>query len=119
MSCIVIVIGLVILAGGGLRAQPGSTLLKWSREGNSYYEAKGGNIVQVQLPDDRETVVVTQERLKPPGKTQALEVRNFAFSADGKKLLIYTNAQRVWRQYTRGDYWLFDRGTKTLRKLGG
>ena len=48
MSLYVIVIGLVIMDVGRLAAQPGSTLLKWSGEGNSYYEAKGGNIVQVQ-----------------------------------------------------------------------
>ncbi len=48
IQVVFIVIGLVIADVGGLEAQPGSTLLKWSREGNSYYEAKGGNIVQVE-----------------------------------------------------------------------
>ena len=48
IQVVFIIIGLVIADIGGLVAQPGSTLLKWSREGNSYYEAKGGNIVQVQ-----------------------------------------------------------------------
>ena len=107
-----------LTAYGRLYAQPGSTLLNWSNDGNSYFVAKGGNIVQVTIPDDRETVVVTQERLKPTGKTQALAIRNFAFSADRKKLLIYTNAQRVWRYDTRGDYWVLDLATWQLNQVG-
>ena len=34
-------------------------------------------------------------------------------------VLIYTNSRRVWRQNTRGDYWILDRQSKSLRKLGG
>src|SRR5580693_163274 len=113
-----IVVGSLIAFGSRLQAQPGSTLLKWSKDGNSYYEAKGGNIVQVGLPDDRETVVVAQERLKPAGRSQALAIRNFAFSEDGRKVLIYTNAQRVWRYDTRGDYWVLDLMTWRLNAIG-
>jgi dipeptidyl-peptidase-4 len=113
-----IVVGSLIAFGSRLQAQPGSTLLKWSKDGNSYYEAKGGNIVQVGLPDDRETVVVAQERLKPAGRSQALAIRNFAFSEDGRKVLIYTNAQRVWRYDTRGDYWVLDLTSWQLTQVG-
>ncbi|HTR27742.1 MAG TPA: S9 family peptidase [Puia sp.] len=114
-----VLVFLFVLANAGpLYAQPGSTLLHWANDGNSYFAAKGGNIVQVTIPDDRETVVVTQERLKPAGKAQALAIRNFAFSADRKKLLIYTNAQRVWRYDTRGDYWVLDLATWELTQVG-
>ncbi len=113
-----IAIGLVLVSFGRLEAQPGSTLLKWSKDGNSYFEAREGNIVEVALPGDRETVVVAEERLKPAGKTRALAVRNFAFSEDGKKVLIYTNAQRVWRYDTRGDYWVLDLTTWELNQVG-
>ena len=36
-----------------------------------------------------------------------------------KRLLIFTNTRRVWRQNTRGDYWVLDLATKKLQKLGG
>jgi dipeptidyl-peptidase-4 len=116
-TCLVVIV-VVLLVDTPLQAQPGSTLLKWSKDGNSYFEAKGGNIVQVTIPDDRETVVVAQERLKPAGKRQALPIRNFAFSDDRKKVLIYTNAQRVWRYDTRGDYWVLDLSTLQLNQVG-
>src|SRR5262249_19285169 len=34
-------------------------------------------------------------------------------------LLIYTNSKRVWRKNTRGDYWVYDTGSRELRRLGG
>ena len=40
-------------------------------------------------------------------------------SADLTQVLIYTNSRRVWRQNTSGDYWILDRQSKSLRKLGG
>jgi dipeptidyl-peptidase-4 len=34
-------------------------------------------------------------------------------------LLIFTNTKPVWRLNTRGDYWVLERATGKLRKLGG
>jgi len=34
-------------------------------------------------------------------------------------VLLYTNSKRVWRQNTRGDYWLLDRTSRQLTRLGG
>jgi dipeptidyl-peptidase 4 len=100
------------------QAQPGSTLLKWNKEGNAFYKAEHGGIVRVDLPDNKETVVVAKESLIPSGQTSALGVRNFSFSEDGKKVLIFCNTKRVWRYNTRGDYWVFDIDTKQLKQLG-
>ena len=36
-----------------------------------------------------------------------------------KRLLLFTNSERVWRENTRGDYWLIDLAAGTPRKLGG
>jgi dipeptidyl-peptidase-4 len=47
-----------------------------------------------------------------------LEVTNFFPSDDFKKLLIYTNAKKVWRYNTRGDYWVFSFSDSSLRQLG-
>ena len=33
--------------------------------------------------------------------------------------LIFTNARKVWRYNTRGDYWVMDMDGRRLRKLGG
>ena len=53
--------------------------------------------------------------------TTALDVDDYAWSADGRRLLIFTNTRKVWRQNTRGDYWVLDvsAGSATPKKLGG
>ena len=35
-----------------------------------------------------------------------LDIDDYAWSADGRRLLIFTNTRKVWRQNTRGDYWV-------------
>src|SRR5262249_14219493 len=37
-----------------------------------------------------------------------LEVEGYSWSNDGKRLLVFANAKRVWRRKTRGDYWVLD-----------
>lgn len=64
-------------------------------------------------------VLVPASRLVPRGRETPLEIDDYRWSGDGKKLLVYTNSQRVWRQNTRGDYWVVDLDTGTLRQLGG
>jgi dipeptidyl-peptidase-4 len=63
-------------------------------------------------------VMVSKAMLKPALDKEALPVENFELSTDGKWVLIFTNTARVWRFNTRGDYWLLNIGTKSLRQLG-
>ena len=118
LTILVFVVSVSLCICGSATAQPGSSLLKWTRAGNSYFQTKAGNIVRTDLPGRQETVIVDQELLKPAGQVKPLEVRNFAFSEDGKKVLIYTNTRRVWRYNTRGDYWVLDLGSHVLSQVG-
>jgi len=49
----------------------------------------------------------------------ALDIDDYAWSSDGKQLLVFTNTKKVWRQNTRGDYYVIDVAGKTQKKLGG
>jgi dipeptidyl-peptidase 4 len=100
-----------------LTAQPPRNV-HWSKDGNSYYKSKDNQIVQTDLASSKSTAVVTKEQLTPAGASVPLRVRNFFFSNDGNKTLIYTNSKRVWRYDTRGDYWVLDAGMHTLKKVG-
>src|SRR6185503_16139334 len=55
----------------------------------------------------------------PPGSASPLTFDDYAWSADRKRVLLFTNTRKVWRQNTRGDYWVLDRPSSTLKKLGG
>lgn len=71
-------------------------------------------------PDSGETeTLVSSELLTPSGSSGPLDVEGYAFSKDRSLVLVYTNSKRVWRQNTLGDYWLLDRSSRQLTKLGG
>ncbi|MFC3197356.1 S9 family peptidase [Parapedobacter deserti] len=91
----------------------------WSEDGNALIRAVGGEIVQESVASrGQRTVLAAKADLKPAGSDTSLTVRRFALSADRSKILINTNTRRVWRYDTRGDYWVYQRHDKTLRKLG-
>ncbi len=92
--------------------------LKWTKDGKGYLRQDKGEIVQFNLPDMQKTVLVTQQQLTPTGKTTPLSIRNYFFTDDNSKVLIYTNSKRVWRYDTRGDYWVLDLKSKKLSQLG-
>jgi len=52
----------------------------------------------------------------PGAKT--LDVEDYAWSDDGKKLLVFADAKKVWRRKTRGDYWLLDVASGALHRIG-
>lgn len=101
-----------------LLAQRGGGGVKWSKDGKSYYAVESNTIVRYDLPSFQRTVFADSGQLTPAGQRQPLAVQAFSFSDDDKKLLIYTNSKKVWRLNTRGDYWVLDAGTHTLKQLG-
>ncbi|MGH7514268.1 MAG: S9 family peptidase [Gemmatimonadales bacterium] len=64
-------------------------------------------------------VWVPAARLVPAGDSIPLDIEDYALSPDRKRLLLFTNSQKVWRQNTRGDFWTLDLASWQLRKLGG
>ena len=113
----ILLFALFISCGTIIMAQ-GPKGIHWTTDGSGYYESDGGEIVLHSLPGDTKKVVIDKNKLKPQGASAALKVRNFFFSEDGKKVLIYTNSKRVWRYDTKGDYWLLDLGTGKLTQIG-
>ena len=76
-------------------------------------------IVRYDARSGRRDVKVSATQLTPPTHTTPLLVEDYSWSADGSRLLIFTNSRRVWRQNTRGDYWVLDVGSGRLQQLGG
>ncbi|MBN2272323.1 MAG: DPP IV N-terminal domain-containing protein, partial [Sedimentisphaerales bacterium] len=80
-------------------------------------EAK--DIVRYDPQTNSRSILVASKRLIPQGESQPMEIEDYSWSKDGRKLLVFTNTQRVWRTNTRGDYWVLDLETWALHKLGG
>ncbi len=81
--------------------------------------AGGVDLVRVSVATGDAETLVTPARMTPAGANQQLRVEDYAFNSDETALLLYTNSRRVWRQNTRGDYWILDRASGRLRQLGG
>ncbi len=81
----------------------------------------GKDIVRYETGSGRRTILVSAGDLIPSGETKPLDIDEFEWSADGTKLLIFTNSVKVWRVNTRGDYWVLTLtgSSKKLQKLGG
>ena len=80
---------------------------------------KGASDIVRTDKDGKSEVLVAAEKLTPPGAKEPLPIHGYELSKDLDVVLVFTNAARVWRQYTRGDYWTFRRSTGALAKLGG
>ena len=103
----------------------------WATEGHSYAvqedsaeqpegdeKDKAKDIVwQDAVTGDKE-ILVKSSQLIPADSEKPLSVSSYEFSADRSHVLIYTNTKRVWRQNTRGDYWVLNLATGKLQKVG-
>ena len=98
---------------------------RWLPPGSAYTtveqpdSGKGQQIVRYDAASGAREVLVTAAQLTPAGDTLAITIEDYAWSGDQSKLLIFTNSEPVWRQNTRGDFWVLDRSGGELRKLGG
>ena len=81
----------------------------------------GWDIVRYDAASGARSVLVPAARLTPRGGAP-LDIDDYQWSADGNRLLIFTNTRKVWRLNTRGDYWVIDLAAGEggrLTKLGG
>ena len=77
------------------------------------------DIVKYDAATGARSVLIAGTRLTPPGAKAALSIDDYSWSNDGRQLLLFTNSEKVWRDNTRGDYWVFDIAGGRLKKLGG
>jgi len=104
-------------------ASAGIGAVKWLPDGSGYVvfeRGEGGrDLVRYDAQSGAREVLVPARRFQPAGDTVPLPAEDFTFSPNGRKLLIFTNSERVWRLNTRGDYWVLDLDSWSLAKLGG
>jgi len=92
--------------------------IKWSADGNSYYQFQKNEIFQYTLPENEPKLVLSKQQLTPKGNSAPLRISFYNFSTDQQKILLFTNTKRVWRLNTKGDYWIYDIKTNSLSQLG-
>ncbi len=98
---------------------------RWLKSGNAYTKIEaspsvtdGTDLVSYDVKKNSRSVLIAAEKLIPAGATAPLRINAYEWSADNRQMLIYTNSKRVWRQNTRGDYWVLNLENWKLTKLG-
>jgi dipeptidyl-peptidase-4 len=98
---------------------------KWLEDGKACTtvepsaSAPGGkDLVRYDSATGARSVLVSASSLVPAPGGKPLDIEDYAWSTDGRKLLLFTNTKKVWRKNTRGDYWVLDIAAGRLRKLG-
>lgn len=98
--------------------------VRWMKDNKGYStlerntEVGGSDIVRYEAKSGARSVLVYARQLIPIGATEPLSIRNYEWSDDNAKLLVFTNTRKVWRYHTRGDYWVLDMASGALHQLG-
>ena len=98
---------------------------RWLEGGRAYTTVerveggRGREIARYETQSGARQVMISAAQLTPPGDTMPLAIDDYSWSPDGNMLLVFTNSQPVWRTNSRGDYWVLDRRSGPIRKLGG
>lgn len=99
---------------------------RWISGGEAYVTVEpspstkdASDIVRYDTATGTREVLVPASQMIPPGAKAPLPIEDYALSDDLSRLLIFTNGKRVWRRATEGDFWVLDRQTGALKKLGG
>jgi dipeptidyl-peptidase-4 len=104
--------------------QKGITAVRWMKDNKGYSALEtnqnvgGKDIVVYDAKTGDRKVLVSAEKLIPAGEKNALLISDYTWSVDNSKLLIFTNTRKVWRQHTRGDYWILDLNNAKLTQIG-
>jgi dipeptidyl-peptidase-4 len=69
--------------------------LRWDASGSSYLRVEGDELVRYTLPANSKATFLSRADLTPQGYTRSLRIRNYTFSGDQTKLLLFTNTRKV------------------------
>lgn len=96
---------------------------RWAAQGPvvTYIEADrasgGTDLVSYNLETDQRTTLIEGAALRAPDVGRLLQIEDYAYSRDGRKVLLYTDSEQVWRLNTKGFYYVYDLATKRLTPL--
>jgi len=94
----------------------------WTSDGKAYTaieENASGNtdLYRVDALTGTKALVVRGADLVPPGAVKPVAIEQYQFSGDGSKLLIFTNSARVWRENTKGTFFVWDLTARRLNPV--
>ncbi len=93
---------------------------RWAAEGPvlRYIDQQAGSdtthLVSYNLETDARTRLIDGARLYAADVGRLIQIEDYQYSQDGARVLLYTDSERVWRQNTKGYYYVYDVAKETL-----
>ncbi len=72
------------------------------------------DLYRIEAGSGQEELILRGGDLIPPGGREPIRLESYQFSSDGSRLLIFANSVRVWRQNTKGEYYIWDISRRRL-----
>jgi len=91
--------------------------LQWTEDGRALIRLKKNALVEESAETGKDRAVIISE--KDFGQTDVFKkMDDFLWHPFSAQLLVFNNTARVWRYNTKGDYWIFNKGSKKWSQLG-
>ena len=94
----------------------------WTAQGNAYSILEKNELGQYELVQydclSGESELLIGNELLQKVISGSSGIQSFEFYEEDALCLLFTNTRRVWRENTRGDYWLYDANKKSMHQLG-
>lgn len=85
---------------------------RWTEEGPviTYIERENGatHLIRYNLETNSRERLIDGNKLRAPDVDRLIQFEDYQYSTDGKKVLLFTDTQRVWRMNTKGYYYIYD-----------
>ena len=75
------------------------------------------NLMSLDLATEEQETIITGSGLMAPDIERLIQIEDYAYNADETRVLFYTDSERVWRQNTKGFYYIYDLDTGALTPL--
>jgi dipeptidyl-peptidase-4 len=96
---------------------------RWSDEGpiiryiEREQEGEVTHLVEYNLETDTRSRLIEGSALYAADVDRQIAIEDYEYTADGTKVLIYTDSEQVWRYNTKGFYYIYDVEEKSLTPL--
>jgi dipeptidyl-peptidase-4 len=95
---------------------------RWRADGSSWTivrpdDEERDELWEVDAESGADRLLVSADMLRPAVGSESISLDDYAFTADGLRVLILTDSEMIWRRSRRGRYWVLDLDTHALRAV--
>ena len=93
--------------------------VQWSADARYFTSTEAGaegglDLYRIDARSGQRDLLLRGSDLVPQGQREPIEIESYEFSSDESKLLIFTNSVQVWRQNTKGKFYVWEFNRRRL-----